>query len=57
MRVQILKDWKGLKKDSVHEIKNIDGNLVMDGRTRSGVEIELEGGKKIIVPIDLVEFI
>jgi hypothetical protein len=55
MRVLLLKKYKKLKEGE-YEIKDIEGNLVEDGRTRTAVVIE-EGGKEISVPIDLVEFL
>lgn len=55
MRVLLLQDYKKLKKGE-YEIDEIEGNLVEDGRTRTGVTIDRDG-KKVVVPVDLVEFL
>lgn len=56
MRVKLLKDYKGLRKESEHEVKDFEGNLVEDGRTMSGVQVVVKD-KVYLVPIDLIEFI
>lgn len=55
MKVLLLKDYKKVKRGE-YEIKDIEGNLVDDGRTRTGVVIE-HNGKEVVVPVDLVEFL
>ena len=55
MKILLLKDYKKLKKGE-YEIKDIEGNLIVDGRTRTGVSVCV-GGTDIVVPIDLVEFL
>ena len=55
MKILLIKNYKKIKKGE-YEIKEIEGNLVEDGRTRTGVKIEVDG-KEVVIPIDLVEFI
>lgn len=55
MKILLIRNYKKIKKGE-YEIKEIEGNLVEDGRTRSGVKVEVDG-KEVIIPIDLVEFL